>query len=68
MTRRSLCSLVLAAGFLGALIATGAPAQTPKRGGILNSMLIEDTRRASPSTSRPPSPTCGRCRRATRTS
>ena len=36
MTRRSLYSLVLAAGLLGALIATGAPAQTPKRGGVLN--------------------------------
>ena len=42
MTRRSLCSLVLAAGLLGALVATGAPAQTPKRGGILNAMLIEN--------------------------
>ena len=42
MTRRSLCSLVLAAGLLGALVATGAPAQTPKRGGVLNAMLIEN--------------------------
>jgi hypothetical protein len=42
MTRRSLLSLVLAAGLLGTLAVTGAPAQTAKRGGILNAMLIEN--------------------------
>jgi hypothetical protein len=57
MTRRSLCSLVLAAGLLGALIATGAPAQTPKRGGILNAMLIENPPGTRSTTTR----ACKRC-------
>src|SRR5262252_10391265 len=41
MTRRSL-SFVLAAWLLGVLAVTGATAQAPKRGGILNAMLIEN--------------------------
>jgi len=42
MTRRPLLSLVLAVGLLGTLAVTGAPAQAPRRGGILNAMLIEN--------------------------
>ena len=42
MTRRSWLSLDLAVVLLGTLAVTGAPAQAPKRGGILNAMLIEN--------------------------
>jgi peptide/nickel transport system substrate-binding protein len=42
MTRRSLPSLLLAAALLGGLAVTIAVAQTPKRGGVLNAMLIEN--------------------------
>ena len=42
MTRRSWLSLTLAALLLGTLAVTGVLAQTPKRGGVLNAMLIEN--------------------------